>query len=100
MTPEELEDFREANRDRLDRIRPAVGVISSDRSASIRSRIKRRDERVMVDGHWYHPEAPHGTASGVQYFGCCCQRCRDFNNENKKAQRRAQKEQGGGLDRS
>jgi hypothetical protein len=46
----------------------------SVKRASVRSR--RLEERVMRDGHWYHPGAPHGTASGHKHWGCRCEQCR------------------------
>lgn len=32
-------------------------------------------ERVRVGGRWYHPGAPHGTASGYSNYGCRCRAC-------------------------
>lgn len=40
------------------------------------TRARRRAERVMVDGHWVHPNAPHGTPSAFKNFGCWCDLCR------------------------
>jgi len=32
--------------------------------------------RVKIDGHWVHPEAPHGKASAYVNWGCHCPECR------------------------
>jgi len=31
--------------------------------------------RVLVDGRWFNPTAPHGTASGYNNYGCHCVPC-------------------------
>jgi len=38
-------------------------------------RDRRRTERVMVDGRWVHPDAPHGRSSSYKNWGCQCGPC-------------------------
>ncbi|THV25980.1 hypothetical protein [Glycomyces paridis] len=42
------------------------------KAANAKARAKRLAERVLVDGHWFHPRAPHGTNTGYNGFGCRC----------------------------
>lgn len=44
-----------------------------------RLRRARRAERVLIDGRLVHPKAPHGTAGGMQNWGCQCDPCRTAN---------------------
>ena len=39
----------------------------------------RHQGRYMRDGHWYHPDAPHGTRGGYSNYGCRCLECRAAN---------------------
>jgi hypothetical protein len=36
---------------------------------------RRYTERVMVDGRWVHPDAPHDTCGGYTNWGCRCVPC-------------------------
>ena len=42
-------------------------------------RLKFKAERVMVDGHMVHPDAPHGSSMGTSVYCCCCTICRKAN---------------------
>lgn len=37
----------------------------------------RKAARVVVDGRWVHPDAPHGTTTGYRAFSCRCEPCLD-----------------------
>lgn len=52
--------------------------MSRPRTASERVRSYQRArlaERIEVDGVLVHPNAPHGTVSGYNYWGCRCLSC-------------------------
>lgn len=40
-----------------------------------RLRESNRDERVLINGVYVHPFAPHGTRNGYQYYKCRCGPC-------------------------
>jgi hypothetical protein len=42
------------------------------KGANAKARAKRLSQRIKVDGHWFHPRAPHGTNTGYNGFGCRC----------------------------
>lgn len=51
----------------------------SDAEKHRRVRERRRErlaERTRRNGHWYHPDAPHGTPGGYTNYGCHCTPCR------------------------
>lgn len=58
-----------------------ANVLSGDRSAStveepvLPLKQRRMAERVLVDGRWVHPDAPHGTSSGYDHWWCRCMPC-------------------------
>jgi hypothetical protein len=37
---------------------------------------RRLSARVIRNGDWFHPAAPHGTYNGYSNYGCRCQACR------------------------
>lgn len=54
----------------------------SDKSAYWRAYGEsRRAERVLVDGIWINPNAPHGEVRGYKMYYCECQQCRDAFNK-------------------
>jgi hypothetical protein len=54
-----------------------AGARAKARSKYRRIRARRLAERVMVDGRWVHPTAPHGSNSTYNAYGCRCIPCTD-----------------------
>jgi hypothetical protein len=100
VTPEELEAFREDNRYKLEHLRSADRA-AKDAANEKLSEIKRqnRASRIMVDGHWFNPLAPHGTLTGYEYWGCCCDKCRPVHAARRRNQLHKTQEKSRGLDR-
>lgn len=48
-------------------------------------RTTRMSQRVMVNGRWVHPQAPHGTPTAVQTYGCRCDVCRTEERQRREA---------------
>lgn len=54
-----------------------VPCMNAVADAQSRFRSDRASERVLIDGIWYHPNAPHGTHSGYVYWKCRCDSCKE-----------------------
>ncbi|HLR94972.1 MAG TPA: hypothetical protein VK053_10630, partial [Jiangellaceae bacterium] len=62
--------------------RPKVEVRATPRRQRLersektqRTRARRLAERVMVQGRWVHPHAPHGQPHTYKNWGCHCHPC-------------------------
>jgi hypothetical protein len=71
------------------------GVLNSDtRSRPVGARTagtirqRRMAERVLIEGRWVHPGAPHGTSSGYDHWWCRCVPCAAARAVRAAAQRR------------
>lgn len=93
MSPEELEDIREENRYRLELLRAEkLKEREEIRKRNLKYRNKHYAERILIDGKLVHPNAPHGTLGGYNYWGCKCEKCSECETEHKAAQYLARKE--------
>lgn len=53
-----------------------------------RNRSARLAERVMRDGRWFHPRAPHGDPHTYNNWGCHCTPCAEAYSTNRSRRRR------------
>lgn len=68
------------------RYRPAP--VANARSLMETSRREsRRAERIMVEGRWVHPDAPHGEPSSYKNWCCRCVPCGEAHRVEQRARR-------------
>lgn len=59
----------------IDNVLTGARTVSTVEEPVLPLKQRRMAERVLIDGRWVHPDAPHGSASGYDHWWCRCVPC-------------------------